>query len=263
MEKCLEKIAALAHSHTRSGASIWSHLAFEQISLSVWFAAILSLALLLTAFPTLAQNERTEDEETPEVLVTAIDELSEDFAELLDVTWARYSDRDVSIWLPDSFEQTLIEELLDVLDERFALLGPDLAPLVKALANSPELYRFAAFDPSTIGSGAISNVIVAREKMLFEFPALEIAKAVQNMLPEVVTTLREPEQFELALYDAAYAELLTETVLTDVISLQYHIIGDHYLYTLTLTTTLERLQLDRALSELVVSTLILERDEDE
>ena len=251
------------HSNARALVSLRMTDKLAQMRDCGLFSLLLAFALVLMTLPTMAQDERDGNEKLPDTLAEGIDELSEEFPELLDITWAEYTDRDVSMWLPVSYEQTLIESLLDVVDERAAVFGVDLVPLIKAIVNSPDLFRFAAFDLPTMDSGVLSNVIVTREKMLFEFPALEVALAVQTMLPDVMTVILEPEEFEHTLYDAAYTESLTESLLNESLSLQYYIVDGKFLYVVTFTTAVDRHEYDRAISGLIMGTVVIERDEDE
>lgn len=231
------------------------------ISAGLWL--MLALALLLFAFPGLAQEAQNVDAELPQTLIAGIDEFSEEYPELLDLSWALYSDREVSMWLPDTYEQPLIKDMLDLMDERAALLGEDLAPLIKAIANSPDLFRFAAFDLPTMESGFMSNVIVTREQMLFAFPALVVANAMQTLFPDVMTTILDPEEYELEGYDAAYTELRTVSVLNEAVNLQYYVVDRRLLYIVTFSTAVDKHEYARAISRLVIDTVVIERDKDD
>ena len=226
-------------------------------------ALLLALALMLVASPGLAQDAQNVDAELPQSLIAGIDEMGNEYPELLDLSWALYTDRDVSMWLPDSYEQPLIEDMLALIDERAALLSEDLIPLIKAIANSPDLFRFAAFDLPTMESGFMSNVIVTRDQMMFAFPALTVANAMQTMLPDVMTNILAPVEYELEGYDAAYTELRTESLIGEAINLQYYVVDESYLYVVTFSTAVDEHEYARAISRLAINTFVIERDEDE
>ena len=238
-------------------------VSFAPLGTSAGLGLLLALALLLLALPSLAQEAHNVGEELPPRLIAGINELAEEFPALLDLNWAQYTDRDVSMWLPDSYEQPLIEDMLDVMDERATLLGDDLVPLIKAIANSPDLFRFAAFDLPTMESGFMSNVIVTRDQMLFAFPALVVANAMQTLLPDVMTTTLEPEEYELEGYDAAYTELWTKSLINDAVNLQYYVVDKRFLYVATFSTAEDKHEYARAISRLIIDTVVIERDEDE
>ncbi len=233
-----------------------------------WRAALLALALLSLILLTLArvkaQEESRQLEGLPDVLLTQIEELSEDLPELLDISWKEYKDRDVTIWLPDSFEQPVIEGKLVVLDEGSALSDPELQPLFETLVSDAEMFRFAAFDQTNAEAGHLANISVTRQPMLVQLSALVAAKTYETMLRETLAILVEPNDFELERYDAAYmVVLLPNAESPEAISFQYYIVDGFYLYVVTFggLPVPDQIEYNRAVIELALETLIFERED--
>ncbi len=227
----------------------------------VWFA-LFGLLILSSGLVAVAQESNTESDDLskrPEIIDTEVERLSEEFPEILDIEWVEYTDRDITIWLGDTYEQTPVENLLEMAQQGIDSIAPELASYVQILQNNPDLIRFVAFDLETAPTGFVTNVIIVREKAFFDIPAMDIAEATINILPDTFEVYKEPTEFELEGFeDVATVQWSMDILTTELRSLVYIIVKDGFVYSITVSTSDDRADYDQAKAELMLQTLIIE-----
>lgn len=228
----------------------------------------LMLVMSLSSGWVISAQDETVDEMTdmPEVLVEGIEERSENSPELLDMTWAEYSDREITLWLPESFELTLVEDLLELAQDGDEFIEPELQSIVQAVYDNPDVIRFVAMNTTGLETGVSTNIIFIREPAIvgLELEAVEMLAATVEIMPDSITVRQEAEVVELEGFGSvASAQWEFQTGLLDTVSIVYIIIDGDYYYSMNFTTTEEYIDYYQIVAELAMQTLVIDREEGE
>jgi hypothetical protein len=227
---------------------------------NMFYMVVVISIVSIWAGSSILQNFTPSDKHmsSPEFFETELETLSEDYPEILDVEWAEYSDREITIWLEDTYEQTHVEDLLEIAQSGIGTVAPELEPYVQLLADSPDMVRFVAFDRATASADFMTNIIITRLKTIFDFSALSIAEATINNLPGEFEVYRKPIEYELEGYDVASIQWSFETSEAEIIDLVYIIAIGDIIYSVNVYTTPERVEYDQAKAKLFLQTLVID-----
>lgn len=221
---------------------------------------LLSL-VLLSGIVAFAQDTDEDMPEMPEVLVEGIEALSEEFPDVADIEWMEYSDREVTVWLPATFEQFLLEDIIDDATEGVETLSPDLAPYIQLVRNNPDLVRILAFDSTKVVETAFAEGFVAvREHVVFDMTAEEYAEASMSLLPPSIEVAQDMVTLEFENYEAVQMQWLMDMTIMEIMSSVYVIKMDDYLYTITFTTLPDVIEEKQAIFDLIMQTFFIDEE---
>ena len=214
--------------------------------------AVLSFALSIVATAR-AQDEPLETAEMPEALAARIDELSQDFPELLEIEWAEYSDGGIVVWLPDIFYLQSLKDIRDSADED--------------AAHDPEDYamQFLALDTVAADEDYTMLIYITRFPWSprYNTSALEMAHLTSLVSPQEFEIQLEPVEYDLEGFDAAYSESVVSTQGGKTIVLAYFIIDADFFYTVNFGMPPEAQEINRLVFELAINTMTFERNDEE
>lgn len=177
---------------------------------------------------------------SPEFIATETAELLETYPELAD--WERYSDREIAIWLPDTYEAENIEQTLDLVNEGMDFLPPEDVQLVEVLTANPDYVRFIAYDYGSQSFLSIDNVLVGREPARGMSVQRYVDISLEN-LPSSADVIQDPIEVEFKNYKATYiAYNLHYPPLPKTTAIAYLVNANGYFYVINFTTTADQFE---------------------
>ena len=148
--------------------------------------------------------------------------------------WEKYEGGSVELWLPESYEGGNLEDI-DLVVEKLKNLGPDFEQMAQTLEQNPSLFVIWAFDFKVGTSGFLTNVSVAKEKVLSAFTVDTYLDAVINQIPAQFQVV---ERDIVSLNDLKAGRLLLEITISgmDVKEMMYVIKDGNFMWVITFTT---------------------------
>lgn len=97
--------------------------------------------------------------------------------------WEKFAGGGVELWLPDSFEGGNLYEDLEVIVEKLKALGPNFRQMAQMLEQNRSAFVLWVFDSQVGDTGGLTNVTVAKEKVLSVITIDTYLKALVQQLP--------------------------------------------------------------------------------
>jgi len=127
--------------------------------------------------------------------------------------WAKFGAGAVELWLPESFQGGDLSNDLDVIVGRLKAMGPEYETIAKTIEQNPGAFVLLAFDSSVGDSGSVTNVTVAKEKVLSSMTIETCLDAMEKQLPASFTVVeRDTVQLEPYLAGRVVAEMRASNV---------------------------------------------------
>jgi len=115
--------------------------------------------------------------------------------------WEKFAGDDVELWLPESYEGGNLSEDVEVIIGNLRRLGPDFEPIAQTIEQNPSLYAMWIYDSEIGESGFLTNVAVAKEKVLSAISVNTYLDAAVKKLPAQLQVV-ERDMVSLNAYEA-------------------------------------------------------------
>ena len=199
------------------------------------------------------QNFTPSDEHmsSPEFIATETASILEANPEFVD--WERYSDREIAIWLPDSYHNYPLEDFIELVELGSEEIPAEIEPFMDVLNNNPDMVRFVSFDMSTIFDFATS-VNIMREQDSFLTLDRYTDMSIDN-LPASAIVSEQPADIVVGDYKAKRFVLRYDAFGFDFTAIDYIVPKNGYFYTITFGTLSKNLDEMTVMTQKAMSTI--------
>ena len=212
---------------------------------------VILFAMTLMLAQSLNLDGQAKFDDSPEAIATDTANLIETYPEF--VNWERQVDRGISLWLPKTFVQFKVEEVMEMAKGNVEDVPYPLSGNVEHYANVPGTLHFLSFDESTYWTEYTRHITVVS----LEVPQDLIDEFVSRITHESpgLTVLDPPidEQFER--YNGVHFVTSTELFLGSFATINYIIPHDGKTYVIGTFTSMNQLEETQEIMEKAINTL--------
>lgn len=152
--------------------------------------------------------------------------------------WEKFEGGGVELWLPESYEGGNPSEDIEVIIDKLRLLGPDFEQMAQVIKQNPSMFVLMALDSEVGDSGYITNVNIAKEKVLSAITLEIYLASVENQLPDQFQVV---DQDIVSLIDHLAGRMIIEAAVlgVDIKEVVYIIKEDNIIWAISFATGAE------------------------